>query len=139
NPHWAMIDVSSTTDNTSTGVLGQFAFSIQYVLQKLGLAISNGIATLKEIIVDTVTSKKVVTDQLCVGTTCVNESQLQQLLSGSKANTNTNTSDTTTPTSPVVTAPSLPPNITMGGALGISFVSPSTGENISGTAEFDVS
>ncbi len=56
-------------------VLDKFTLTVKNSLRKLGLLVKNGIATVKEVFAD-----KVTTQQLCVGSTCVNESQLQEIL-----------------------------------------------------------
>ncbi|MFA6424305.1 MAG: hypothetical protein WCV83_03275 [Candidatus Magasanikbacteria bacterium] len=66
--------INSSTPYASN-LVDKFTLAIKYSLKKLGLTIQNGIANLKEIFVE-----KVTTENLCVGSTCVNEEQLKQLL-----------------------------------------------------------
>ena len=65
----------STSTPYAVNLFDKFTLAIKYSLKKMGLTIQNGIANLKEIFVE-----KVTTDNLCVGSTCVNEEQLKQLL-----------------------------------------------------------
>ena len=67
--------ISNEMPDFSSVVLDKFTLAIKNSLRKLGLLIKNGIATVKEVFADKVTTK-----QLCVGNTCVNESQLQEIL-----------------------------------------------------------
>ena len=83
NPGWSLGSLTSTNDIASSSwalsapssTLDQFTAYIQQALQKLGLAIQDGVATLKEVIAGTV-----VTDQLCLNSTCVNGNQLTNIL-----------------------------------------------------------
>ncbi len=84
NPHWSIGNIEekniptelpdfSTT--TTPSILDRFTLTIENSLQKLGLILKNGVAKLKEIIVD-----KIFVKQLCVGETCIGEQQLKDLL-----------------------------------------------------------
>ncbi|OGH88948.1 MAG: hypothetical protein A2537_03825 [Candidatus Magasanikbacteria bacterium RIFOXYD2_FULL_36_9] len=84
NPHWSIGNIEekniptelpdfSTT--TTPSILDRFTLAIENSLQKLGLILKNGVAKLKEIIVD-----KIFVKQLCVGETCIGEQQLKDLL-----------------------------------------------------------
>ena len=83
NPGWSLGSLTSTNDIASSSwalsapssTLDQFTAYIQQALQKLGLAIQDGVATLKEVIAGTV-----VTDQVCVQGACFDGSQLSQLM-----------------------------------------------------------
>ena len=89
NPHWALGNLTIESDIASSGwavppssgasstpsVLDQFTLYIKYALEKLGVVISNGVATLDHLV-----ANKVSTNELCVGGTCVNSGQFQQLL-----------------------------------------------------------
>ncbi len=80
NPHWSAGSLTEEQigvdlPNFAQVVLDKFTLAVKNSLRKLGLAIKNGIATVKELFAD-----KVTTQQLCVGNTCVNEQQLQDIL-----------------------------------------------------------
>ncbi|MBI2038063.1 MAG: beta-propeller fold lactonase family protein [Candidatus Magasanikbacteria bacterium] len=80
NPHWSAgslteESIGADLPDFADVVLDKFTLAIKNSLRKLGLAIKNGIATVKELFAD-----KVTTQQLCVGSTCVNEQQLQDIL-----------------------------------------------------------
>ena len=98
------VQATSTAGSGSTslavgGILDQFTLYIKYGLQKLGLAISNGIATVQQLF-----AQKVTTNELCVGTTCVNQQQLAQLLAqlnNSSTNGSSGGSSGTSPSVPV--------------------------------------
>ncbi len=74
---------SATLPDFTQVILDKFTLSVKNSLRKLGLIIQNGIATVKELFAD-----KVHTQQLCVGATCVDESQLQELLQKTNSQTN---------------------------------------------------
>jgi hypothetical protein len=102
------------------------------------LAISNGIATVQQLF-----AQKVTTNELCVGTTCVNQQQLAQLLAqlnnsgaGGSAGGSTSFSAAEPPDGMLNFASA--PNVTTGSALGIAIVSLPANGVVSGTAEFDV-
>jgi len=79
--------VSSSTiyqfaeENNEEGILEK----IKEVFEKLGLFIENGIAKIKEIITEKLTANIIVTDQLCIGQTCIDEETLKKILSKNNA------------------------------------------------------
>jgi len=64
-----------SVSTTSSGVLSPIMEAVKQALSSLGLAIENGIATVKGLF-----AEKVQTNELCVGQTCLNEEQLKQVL-----------------------------------------------------------
>ena len=75
NPHWApgqMFEGMDQTDND--GVLDKFTIVVRNSLGKLGLVIKNGVALIKEIR----------TNKLCVGDTCVTETEFRRMLENSE-------------------------------------------------------
>jgi len=78
--------VSSSTvyqyseENNEEGILEKVVSLIKETLEKLGLIIENGIAQIKEIITEKLSAKVVVTNQLCLGQTCIDEAKLKELL-----------------------------------------------------------
>ena len=116
NPHWfgGVLDDSgmlangsaSSTDITnsqSTNILDYFTQKVKLALEKIGVFISNGIAKIKELVAEKITTKK-----LCIGDTCVTEEQLKALLNQNNiqsapaspsSDSNANTSDITSATS----------------------------------------
>lgn len=87
NPHWSLGNLTSTAEIASSSwaigggasggqlVLDQFTAYVQAAIAKLGVAIANGVATLKEVIVD-----KIVTNELCIQNVCVTQDQMGALL-----------------------------------------------------------
>lgn len=150
NLGWSLGNLTSIADIASSswtlagasagsGIVDQFTAYVEAALAKLGLTIANGIATVQQLV-----SQKVVTNELCVGTTCINQSQLAQML-GSQGDGSTSGSGGTdasggsgSSSSSDPNAPQPPANITIGGALGIAFSSPSDGSVVSGTMQLDV-
>jgi parallel beta-helix repeat protein len=78
--------VSSSTvyqyseENNDEGILEKAVSLVKEALEKLGLLIENGIAQIKEIITEKLSAKVVVTNQLCLGQTCIDEAKLKELL-----------------------------------------------------------
>jgi len=70
------------------GGLTSFISLVKTVLQKLGLTIENGIAQVKEIVTEKLSSNIIITNQLCLGNTCINEAQLKELLNNQQLTTN---------------------------------------------------
>jgi len=141
-PHWSLGNLTAESDIASSswsatssvgsgsggGILDQLTLYIEHALQKLGLAIANGIATVQQLF-----AQKVTTNELCVGTTCVNQQQFSALFAqtnnsggGSSGSSGGGSSTSTTPT-----------NVTTGPALGITIVAPADDSTISGTTELD--
>jgi len=80
----AINEYGNLTQNGQELVNSQSANSltetIKQLLEKLGLFIENGIAKLQEIIAEKLTANIVVTNQLCVGKVCVDETKFKELL-----------------------------------------------------------
>jgi hypothetical protein len=87
---------SSTPPDDSQSL---FVRAVFYALDKLGAVIRNGIATINELI-----TKRVTTDTLCVGSTCVDEEQLKQILQAISAAPAVTSAPTPTP-APSTSAP----------------------------------
>jgi hypothetical protein len=106
NPHWNVGSVSFVSNELPTeyGILDQFTMAIKNSLRKLGLVIEKGIAKVKELR----------TEKLCVGETCITESELKTMLN------NNNTSSVAPVSSPV----SVPANSNGGGGGGGSSSTP---------------
>jgi hypothetical protein len=113
NPGWSLgsltdaDDIASSSwalENASSGgafIIDQFTAYVQAALAKLGVAISNGVATLQGIVANTVS-----TNQLCVQGTCVNGNQLSNLLN----NSNNNNSAPPAPAPSSSSTPATPPD-----------------------------
>jgi hypothetical protein len=88
NPHWSIgslaedgnLTANNETTNNEQSIFDQFTLAIKNSLKKLGLIIENGIAQIKEIITEKLSAKVVVTNQLCLGQTCIDEAKLKELL-----------------------------------------------------------
>jgi len=81
NPHfWLGPIFEESTTTEQLGILDKFTLAIKRTLEKLGLIIENGIAQIKEIITEKLSAKVVVTNQLCLGQTCIDEAKLKELL-----------------------------------------------------------
>jgi hypothetical protein len=88
NPHWspgAFAETNISNDDfpdfSLQGLLDQFTLAVKNSLRKLGVLVQNGIAKVKQLF-----AEKVTTDQLCIGQTCVTEEQLKELLQKSAIN-----------------------------------------------------
>jgi len=107
NPHWfagslagdgSLDTTTPSVDGLATGNvevkpqqgggLTSFISLVKTVLQKLGLTIENGIAQVKEIVTEKLSSNIIITNQLCLGNTCINEAQLKELLNNQQLTTN---------------------------------------------------
>jgi hypothetical protein len=91
NPHfWLGPIFEKSTTTEQLGIFDKFTLAIKRALEKLGLIIENGIAQIKEIITEKLSAKVVVTNQLCLGQTCIDEAKLKELLerSGTMGATN---------------------------------------------------
>ena len=80
NPHYSVgniqaSDISDEFPDFSQTILDKFTLSVKNSLRKLGIIIKDGILKVKEIFVD-----RLNTNTLCVGGTCITESQLRDLL-----------------------------------------------------------
>ncbi len=84
NPHWApgnddasstMVGIPAVISNGDQSVLAEVTQYVQAALSNMGIFVSDGIATLKGIVVDRVT-----TNLLCIQETCITSNQLQGLL-----------------------------------------------------------
>jgi hypothetical protein len=151
-PHWSLGNLttaggiassswtatSSLSSGSGGGVLDQFTLYIESALQKLGLAVANGIATVQQLF-----AQKVTTNELCVGTTCINQQQLSQLLmnqngGGGGGASSSGGGDSSGGGNANTSTPPPPANVTTGTALGIALTSPVAGETVSSTIELDV-
>ena len=112
NPHWSLGSLADdgslattdsqqlTTDTEQPIILDQFTLAIKKALEKLGLIIQNGIAKVKELFAEKVTTK-----QLCIEgedgeTICVDKAQLKELLSQPTPACTTDENCGTTPCDP---------------------------------------
>jgi len=66
--------------NSPTPGVGGFVQKVKDALASLGLFIENGVAQVKEIITEKLSSNIIITNELCLGNTCINEAQLKELL-----------------------------------------------------------
>jgi hypothetical protein len=69
-----------TTDNEQRTILDQFTLAIKKSLEKLGLFIENGIAKMKEIVAEKITTKQICLKGDDGETICIDKNQLKQLL-----------------------------------------------------------
>jgi len=110
NPHWSL---GSLAENGSlqeegsrkeeVGILDQFTLAIKKSLEKLGLLLENGIAKVKEIFAEKVTTKQICLEGDDGETICVDKNQLKQLLQ------QTNNSQPTTDNSQPIPTPTPTP------------------------------
>ncbi|MEK7143887.1 MAG: hypothetical protein AAB820_00950, partial [Patescibacteria group bacterium] len=86
NPHWNLGSLSEwqAEETEETGGLDRFASAVQIALKKLGVWMENGVAQLKEII-----AEKISTKELCIEDVCVNKNQLKKLLENMTETTET--------------------------------------------------
>jgi hypothetical protein len=103
NPHWSigslaedgsLASMNSEQLSSEQSIFDQFTLAIKNSLKKLGLIIENGIAQIKEIITEKLSAKVVVTNQLCLGQTCIDEAKLKELLERSRTMGTTNNQTT---------------------------------------------
>jgi hypothetical protein len=99
NPHWALGSLADngnlmtndlTTNDLTTGnqkltILDQFTLAIKKALEKLGLFLTNGIAKIKEVITEKITTKEITTQKICVEgedgeTICLTKDQVKELM-----------------------------------------------------------
>jgi hypothetical protein len=97
-------------ENNEEGILEKIISLVQSTLEKLGLIIKDGIAQIKEIITERLSSETIVTNQLCIGQTCIDEAKLKELLErNGSCQTSFSTFISSTPTpSPTPTPTSIP-------------------------------
>jgi hypothetical protein len=86
---------------TKFGLLDSFTKTVKNALRKLGLVVKNGVAKVKELR----------TNKLCVGDTCITETQLQKMLQNNNSSGSTPTPDPVTP-DPVTPDPVTPDPVT---------------------------
>ena len=115
NPHWS--PGSPTYQEGVGGVAGNAAtmpdFSLQMVLDKFTLAIKNSLRKLGLLIEGGVAKvNKLFTNELCIGNTCVNEQQLQDLLQKNQISAIQAPMPTTPPVIPSFAEESLSPSTT---------------------------
>jgi hypothetical protein len=91
NPHWSISSLTGdgnsttsdlTTNNQQLTILDRFTLAIKKSLEKLGLFIENGIAKLKEIIVEKLTAEIIVTKEIKTEKITTNEIQLVDKATG---------------------------------------------------------
>jgi len=104
NPHWALGSLAGdgnlmtndlttnnettndlTTNNQKPTILDQFTLAIKKALEKLGLFLANGIAKIKEVITEKITTKEITTQKICVEgndgeTICLTKDQVKELM-----------------------------------------------------------
>jgi hypothetical protein len=88
----AIGNASSTSELASGGGVGQW---LAKALETLGLGLQNGVASLKEVVADSISSKTVNTEQMCIKgsdgeTVCVSKDELKQILQNSSQPVNSN-------------------------------------------------
>jgi hypothetical protein len=117
----AINEYGNLTQNGQELVNSQSANSltetIKQLLEKLGLFIENGIAKVKEIIAEKLTANITITNQLCVGKVCVDETKFKELLEkngiepiileNSSSATPTTESSTPTADTPTIATPTV--------------------------------
>ncbi|GAG87539.1 unnamed protein product, partial [marine sediment metagenome] len=71
---------SVSNQNEELPILEQITSAIKDGLEELGLFIQNGVAQVRELIADKITTKEIHTEKLCTGDICINRNQLKELL-----------------------------------------------------------
>jgi hypothetical protein len=83
-----------TDNNEEPTILDQFALAIKNVLEKLGLFLENGIAKIKELFAEKVTTKQVCVEGEDGETICLDKAQLKEIMTKDKnSNSNNQNSD----------------------------------------------
>lgn len=109
DPHWSLGNLTSTAEIASSSwalegvsstqsALDQFTTYVEEALAKLGVVITDGVATLQGIVANNVS-----TNQLCVQGTCVNGSEFAAMVNGSGGNS----TGVSMPSSPSTPSPSI--------------------------------
>lgn len=144
NPGWSLGSLTDPADIASSSwalvgtaasgqvVLDQFTAYVQAALAKLGLALENGVATLQQVVADTIT-----TNELCVQGTCINGNQLSNLLNNSSPQGSQ--APTSAPAASPAPAPVSPPSAPTSTSDSTSTDSTSTDSNSTSTSTPDVS
>jgi hypothetical protein len=104
----SLIEAISKSENEDTSLFDKFVSTIKKSLEKLGLFIENGIAKLKEIFAEKVTTKQICLEGDDGETICVDKNQLKQLLQQTTNNaqpTTNNSQPTPTPTEEATPSP----------------------------------
>jgi hypothetical protein len=79
--------VSSSTvyqfaeENNEEGFFEKLKKYLKDALKEIGIFIEDQIAKIKEIVTEKLTANVIITDQLCIGQTCIDEAKLKELLS----------------------------------------------------------
>jgi hypothetical protein len=132
NSHWfagdieAMSAQASEPDGEEKGILSQFASAVSSALKEVGIAITDGVATLKEVI-----AGKVTTQQLCLDDVCVSKTQLQRLLDNALLSPSTPTPTPTPSIDTEVQSPSPTPD-------SILTITPTPSDTVEPTPSVDV-
>ena len=95
---YGILGTSTEATSSEQSIFDRFTLAIKKSLEKLGLFIENGIATLKEIFAEKVTTKQICLEGDDGETICVDKNQLKQLLQQTTNNSQqtTNNSQPTT-------------------------------------------
>jgi uncharacterized delta-60 repeat protein len=103
----SLIEAISKSENEDTSLFDNFVSTIKKSLEKLGLFIENGIAKLKEIFAEKVTTKQICFEGDDGETICVDKNQLKQLLqqTNNSQPTTDNSQPTPTPTEEATPSP----------------------------------
>jgi len=89
NPHWfagslaedgSLAATTPSVDGVEMNLFSDFVQKVKDALASLGLFIENGVAQVKEIITEKLSSNIIITNELCLGNTCITEPQLKELL-----------------------------------------------------------
>jgi len=104
----SLIEAISKSENEDTSLFDNFVSTIKKSLEKLGLFIENGIAKLKEIFAEKITTKQICLEGDDGETICVDKNQLKQLLQ----QTTNNSQPTPTPTEEPASTPTPEPSPT---------------------------
>ncbi|MFA6094931.1 MAG: tail fiber domain-containing protein [Candidatus Paceibacterota bacterium] len=112
---------------TNPSAHDSFVSSLAIVFEKLGLRIQDGIGYMRALVVDSITSKEVITDKLCVGDVCITQEEFKIMIQNGGAQFSTPDPEiidetigtgTTTATTTDITIEdeSVEPNVTSGGS-----------------------
>ncbi|MEK7211237.1 MAG: hypothetical protein AAB731_01245, partial [Patescibacteria group bacterium] len=87
NPGWSFGELTADDignddfpDFSLSGLLDKFTLAVKNSLRKLGLIVQNGIAKVKEVIAEKITSDEIQTKKLCIDDVCVTKDELRTLL-----------------------------------------------------------
>jgi hypothetical protein len=106
NPHWSINEGILSSNNTDVDVnlatiSNKFVLTVKNILEKLGLFVENGIARIKEVIAEKITTKEFCIEGEDGEKVCVNKDQLKGLLNNGIGSSASSSEPTVVPESSI--------------------------------------